>query len=149
MSENSAVGGGLGPNEADRQYIQPSITNALPHYLPLGIFPLLILAAIHGGWWLLPAFLFMSVAGLLDKVLGSDGRNMDPAKTPERRLLWHNIPVWTWAFLWPPTLIFGLWQILVADQFAVWEDIVLVILLTMEAQAVFVVGHEMIHRRTT
>ena len=150
MSDDSAVGGGIGRNEADSpQYIQPSIKNALPHYLPLGIFPLLLLAAIHGGWWLLPAFLFMSVAGPLDKVLGLDGRNMDPVGTPERRLLWHNIPVWTWAFLWPPTLIFGMWQILVANQLAIWEDVVLVILLTMEAQAVFVVGHEMIHRRTT
>ena len=101
------------------------------------------------GWWLLPAFLFMSVAGPLDKALGLDGRNMDPAKTPERRLLWHNLPVWAWAFLWPPTLIIGLWQILVANPFAIWEDIVLAILLTMEAQAVFVVGHELIHRRTT
>ena len=145
-----AAGGGLSHEQADdTQYIQPSIRNALPHYLPLGIFPLLLLAAIHGGWWLLPAFLFMSVAGPLDKVLGLDGRNMDPAKTPERRLLWHNLPVWTWALLWPPTLIFGMWQILVANPFAIWEDIVLVILLTMEAQAVFVVGHELIHRRTT
>ena len=150
MSEDSAVGSGIDPIKADRPpYIQPSIRNALPHYLPLGIFPLLFLAAVHGGWWLLPPFLFMSVAGPLDKALGLDGRNMDPAKTPERRLLWHNIPVWTWAFLWPPLLIFGLWQILVANQLAIWEDIVLVILLTMEAQAVFVVGHEMIHRRTT
>ena len=150
MPETPAVGGGLGPNEADEpRYIQPSIRNALPHYLPLGIFPLLILAMIHGGWWLLPAFLFMSVAGPLDKALGLDGRNMDPAKTPERRLLWHNLPVWTWAFLWPPTLIIGLWQILVANPFAIWEDIVLAIILTMEAQAVFVVGHELIHRRTT
>ncbi|MCY4059697.1 MAG: fatty acid desaturase [Gammaproteobacteria bacterium] len=150
MSEDSAVSGGIDPNKADTpQYIQPSIKNALPHYLPLGIFPLLLLAVIHGGWWLLPAFLFMSVAGPLDKVLGLDGRNMDPAKTPERRLLWHNLPVWTWAFLWPPTLIFGMWQILVANPFAIWEDVVLVILMTMEAQAVFVVGHELIHRRTT
>ncbi|MYD97824.1 MAG: hypothetical protein F4X98_10635 [Gammaproteobacteria bacterium] len=150
MSEGSAVSGGIGPGKADNpRYIQPSIRNALPHYLPLGIFPLLILAATHGGWWLLPPFLFMSVSGPLDKVLGLDGRNMDPAKTPERRLLWHNVPVWTWALLWPPTLIFGMWQILVANQFAIWEGVVLVILLTMEAQAVFVVGHEMIHRRTT
>ncbi|MDE0192132.1 MAG: fatty acid desaturase, partial [Gammaproteobacteria bacterium] len=150
MSEDSAVGGGIDPNKAEGpQYIQPSIKIALPHYLPLGIFPLLFLAAIHGGWWLLPAFLFMSVAGPLDKVLGLDGRNMDPAKTPERRLLWHNIPVWAWAFLWPPTLIFGMWQILVANHLAIREDIALVILLTMEAQAVFVVGHELIHRRTT
>ena len=139
----------MGPNKADREYIQPSILNALPHYLPLGIFPLLLLAAVYGGWWLLPAFLFMSVAGPLDKVLGLDGRNMNPAKTPERRLLWHNAPVWTWALLWPPMLIFGMWQILVANPFAIWEDVILVVLLTMEAQAVFVVGHELIHRRTT
>ena len=150
MPEDSAAGGGIGPHGAvNPRYVQPSIRNALPHYLPLGIFPLLFLAAIHGGWWLLPAFIFMSVSGPLDKMLGLDGRNMDPTKTPERRLLWHNLPVWTWAFLWPPMLVFGMWQILVANQLAIWEDIVLAILLTMEAQAVFVVGHELIHRRTT
>ena len=140
----------LGQEKADiEQYVEPSVLNALPHYLPLGIFPLILLAATHGGWWLLPAFLFMSVAGPLDHVLGLDGRNMNPLGTPERRLLWHNLPVWSWAFLWPPTLIFGMWQILVANPFAIWEDVLLVIILTMEAQAVFVVGHELIHRRTT
>ena len=139
----------MGANEADvAPHIEPSIRNALPHFLPLGIFPLLFLAALHGGWWLLPAFLFMSVAGPLDRALGRDGRNMDPAKTPQRRLLWHNLPVWGWALLWPPTLIFGLWQILVANPFAIWEDVVLAIILTMEAQAVFVVGHELVHRRS-
>ena len=148
MPQDSAMGVGSGPNKADiAQQIEPSVRNALPHYLPLGIFPLLLLAAMHGGWWLLPPFLFMSVAGPLDRALGLDGRNMDPAKTSERRLLWHNLPVWTWAFLWPPTLIFGLWQILVANRFAIWEDVFLAIILTMEAQAVFVVGHELIHRR--
>ena len=145
MAQDSAAGGELDQDK----YVEPSVLNALPHYLPLGIFPLILLAAIHGGWWLLPAFLFMSVAGPLDKVLGRDGRNMNPVGTPERRLLWHNLPVWSWAFLWPPTLIFGMWQILVADRFAIWEDVILVILLTMEAQAVFVVGHELIHRRST
>ena len=140
----------MSPNEAAiTPSIEPSIRNALPHYLPLCIFPLLVVAAIHGGWWLLPPFLFMSVAGPLDRALGLDGRNMDPAKTPERRLIWHNLPVWTWAILWPPTLVFGMWQILVANPFAIWEDVILAILLTMEAQAVFVVGHELIHRRST
>ena len=150
MSQDTAVGGGLGPDNADvSQPIEPSIRNALPHYLPLGIFPLLLAAVMYGGWWLLPPFLFMSVVGPLDRALGPDGRNMDPESTPERRLLWHNLPVWTWAFLWPATLVFGMWQILVANQFAIWEAVILVILLTMEAQAVFVVGHELIHRRST
>ena len=148
MPQATAIGGGLGSNRAaSTQEIEPSIRNALPHYLPLGIFPLILLATIYGGWWLLPAFLFMSVAGPLDRALGLDGRNMDPEKTSEHRLFWHNLPVWGWAFLWPPTLVFGMWQILVANPFAIWEDVLLAIILTMEAQAVFVVGHELIHRR--
>ena len=150
VPQGSAMRGGLGPNKAGvTQHIEPSIRNALPHYLPLGIFPLILVAAMWGGWWLLPAFLFMSVAGPLDRALGVDGRNMDPAQTPERRLRWHNLPVWTWAFLWPPTLVFGMWQILVANPFPIWQHVILAIILTMEAQAVFVVGHELIHRRST
>ena len=150
MPQDALVGGDSGSKNAGmRPRVEPSILNAIPHYLPLGIFPLIVLAAIYGGWWLLPPLLFMSVAGPLDRALGVDGRNMDPAKTPERRLIWHNLPIWTWACLWPPTLIFGMWQILAVNQFAVWEAALLVIILTMEGQAVFVVGHELIHRRTT
>ncbi len=150
MPQDTSAGRGPGPNEAViAQYIEPSIRSALPHYLPLCIFPLILVGAIHGGWWLLPALVFMGVAGPLDRALGPDGRSMNPSSTPERRLLWHNLPVWSWAFLWPPTLIFGMWQILVAGRFAIWEDVLLAIILTMEAQAVFVVGHELIHRRST
>ena len=149
MSQDSATDSGLSTTEPDlTQYIEPSFSNALPHYLPLGVFPLIFLALIYGGWWLLPPFLFMSSVGLGDKLLGPDGRNIDPKKTPERRLFWHNLPVWAWAFLWPPTLIFGMWQILVANPFTVWEEVALVFILTMEAQAVFMVGHELVHRRT-
>ena len=150
MSQDTVTDSGVGSNKADfTQFIEPSILNALPHYLPLGVFPLIFLALIYGGWWLLPPFIFMSVVGPADKLLGLDGRNMDPKKTPERRLIWHNLPVWGWAFLWPPTLIFGMWQILVANPFAIWEEVILVFILTMEAQAVFMVGHELVHRRTS
>ena len=149
MSQDTSTDGGTGSSQPDlMRYIEPSILNALPHYIPLGIFPLLFLALIYGGWWLLPPFLFMSVAGLFDKLLGPDGRNIDPKATSERRLFWHNVPLWGWAFLWPPTLVFGMWQILVANPFAVWEEVILVLILTMEAQAVFMVGHELVHRRT-
>lgn len=149
MSENATADSGLTAKRADSaQFIRPSFASALPHYLPLGIFPLLYLAIIYGGWWLLPPFLFMSVAGPADRILGTDGRNIDPKRTPERSLFWHNLPVWTWALLWPPTLIFGMWQILVASPFAIWEAVILVFILTMEHQAVFMVGHELIHRRT-
>ena len=149
MPQDTAAAHGPGPQNVDiSKLIEPSIRTALPHYLPLGIFPLIFAAAIYGGWWLLPPFLFFAVAAPLDRALGLDGRNMDPAKAPGRRLLWHNLPVWAWAFLWPATLVFGLWQILVANPFAIWEEVLLAIILTMEAQAVFIVGHELVHRRT-
>ena len=150
MPQDTAIGGGLDSNKTDfTQHIEPSALNALPHYLPLVVFPLILVAAIYGGWWLLPPLLFMIVAGPLDRVLGVDGRNMDPVKTPERRLIWHNLPVWAWALLWPSTLVFCMWQILVANHFSIWEEILLAVILTMEAQAVFIVGHELIHRRST
>ncbi len=143
MPQGTAADISLGPN------IARSISNALPHYLPLAIFPLIFVAALYGGWWLLPPFLFMAVPMLLDRALGVDRRNMDLANIQPRHLFWYNLPVWAWAFLWPPTLIFGMWQILVAGQFAVWEGVLLAIILTMEAQAVFIVGHELVHRRST
>ena len=142
--------GNAGPgNAGDTRQIEPSILTALPHYLPLGVFPLIILAALYGGWWLLPPLVFMSLSWSFDRVFGRDGRNMDPWSTPKHRLVWHNLPIWTWAFLWSPTLVFGVWQILVTGQFLWWESVLLAIILTMEAQAVFVVGHELIHRRTS
>ena len=149
MAQQTVVGVPDQGETATPRRVEPSVTNALPHYLPLCIFPLIYLAAVHGGWWLLPPFLFMSVAGPLDRALGPDGRTMDPVGTPQRRLTWHNVPVWAWAVLWPPMLVFGMWQILVADALATWEDVILAIILTMEGQAVFVVGHEMVHRRST
>jgi len=144
------AGNGPGPSNADAtRHIEPSVLTALPHYLPLSVFPLILVAALYGGWWLVPPLAFMSLAWSFDRVLGRDGRSMDPSITSEHRLFWHNLPVWSWAFLWPPTLIFGIWQILVANQFAIWEEVLLAIILTMEAQTVFVVGHELIHRRST
>ncbi len=150
MPQSQAASGVSGPGNADAtQRIEASILTALPHYLPLGIFPLILAAAVNGGWWLLPPFAFISLSWSLDRVMGRDGRTMNPSNTSERRLFWHNLPVWSWMVLWPATLIFGLWQILVVNQFSIWEAALLAIILTMEAQAVFVVGHELIHRRST
>ena len=136
------------PATALANAIEPSFRNALPHFLPLAIFPLIAAAAVYGGWWIAAPFVFFMLAGPLDIALGTDEHNMDPYQTPESRLFWHNLPVWLWAFLWPATFVFGLWQILVAGHLSVWESALMVLVLVGEAQAVFIVGHELIHRRT-
>ena len=149
MPQNTVAPGALASPTADvARAIEPCFRNALPHFLPLAIFPLIFMALLYGGWWIVAPFAFFMLAGPLDIAFGDDERNMDPYKTPEKRLFWHNLPVWCWAFLWPPILVFGLWQILVAGQFSLWECILLAVTLTGEAQAVFIVGHELIHRRS-
>ena len=127
--------------------VEPSLWNALPHFMPVLIFPLIVVAALQGGWWIAGPFVFFMLAGPLDLAFGADERNMDPAKTPERRLIWHNLPVWLWAFLWPLTFAFTLWRILVVGHLSVWEGALMAVVLAGEAQAVFIVGHELVHRR--
>ena len=128
--------------------LEPSFLNALPHFLPLAVFPLIVNAAIHGGWWIAAPFVFFMLAGPLDDALGAEERNMDPVNTPDSRLWLYHLPVWLWAALWPPTLVFGLWQILVAGHLSAWEIALMALVLAGEAQAVFIVGHELIHRRS-
>ena len=115
-----AIGSAAGA-AANGETFEPSIGNALPHYLPLLVFPLIVGAAIYGGWWIAAPFVFFALAGPLDEALGAEERNMDPAATPDNRLLAYHLPVWLWAALWPPTLVFGLWQILVSGDLSVWE----------------------------
>ena len=149
MAENFAEPEGLAAGAANRsKAVTPTFWTALPHFLPLAIFPLIINAALHGGWWIAAPFVFFMLAGPLDIAFGADERNIDPLNTSERRLFWHNLPVWLWALLWPTTLVFGLWQILIAGELSIWEGALMAVVLTGEAQAVFIVGHELIHRRS-
>ena len=65
--------GGLDTGSAGAmKAIEPSILNVLPHFLPLGILPLIIIAAIHGGWWIAAPFAFFMLAGPLNIAFGDD-----------------------------------------------------------------------------
>ena len=119
---------------------------AAPYFLPLVMFPLLVLAAKYGGWWIVGPFAFLFITGF-DPVFGIEERNIDPKLTPESKLFWFKLSIWLWALLWPLTLIFVLWQILAAGSMAAWERVVLVFALAMIAPLVFIISHEFIHRR--
>ncbi len=74
---------------------------------------------------------------------------MEPGKTPQARLFLYRLSVWVWALLWPTTFVFTFWQIFMAGHLALWESILLVMILGLEAKNVFIIGYELIHRRTT
>ncbi|MYD77135.1 MAG: hypothetical protein F4244_11140, partial [Gammaproteobacteria bacterium] len=133
--------------ETRERLVEPSFRNALPHFLPITVFPLILAAAANGGWWIAAPFIFFMIVGPLDNALGKDDRNMNP-KTTEGKLLWYNLPVWLWALLWPLTLVFAIWQIFISGQLVWWESTLMALILAIEGQAVFIVGHELIHRRS-
>ena len=127
--------------------VQPSVSNALPHFAPLVIFPLVVAAVMRGGWWIAAPFVFLMLAGQFDRVFGVEERNMDPATTHESQLFVYKLSLWLWAAFWPVIFVFSLWQMLVADHLSWWEIGFMVGLLASVAQTVFVVGHELVHRR--
>ena len=129
--------------------VEPSFGNALPYFAPLLVFPLVLLAVLHGGWWLAGPFVFLALADKFDQVLGMEERNMDPDRTPESRLFVYKLSAWLWASLWPLTFAFALWQMLAVGHLAAWEMGVMAVLLFLVGQTVFVVGHELVHRRST
>ena len=129
--------------------VEASLGNALPYFAPLLVFPLVLLAALHGGWWLVGPFIFLALADKFDQVLGMQERNMDPDKTPESRLFAYKLSAWLWAAVWPVTFAFALWQMLASAHLGWWEVGVMAVVLFLVGQTVFVVGHELVHRRAT
>lgn len=127
--------------------IKPSIQNALLYFLPLLAFPLIACAAAYGGWWIAGPIAYVILVESLDGAFGQEERNMDPDKTPEGQLFWYELTLWLWAAFWPATLVFALWQILVVGHLSAWEIVLMVVVLTNVGQAVFIAGHELIHRR--
>ena len=138
----------MGAAAASAGAVRPSVGNALPFFVSLVIFPLVWNAAIQGGWWIAAPFLFMMIPDFFDAMFGLEERNMDPRKTLEGELFWYKLSLWLWAVLWPATLVFTLWQILVAGHLATWESVLMALVLSSVAQASFIIGHELIHRRS-
>ncbi len=148
MAEYSADPGGTSAETVGGQeFVQPSVLNALPHYLLLLIFPLVICAALYGGWWIMGPFLFVWLENRLDLHLGLEERNMDPWGTRDSQLYVYNLAVWMWAVLWPVVLVFVLWQIFIGGHLAVWEAVLMIFALGMASQMVFIIGHELVHKR--
>ncbi len=127
--------------------VEPSVSNALPHFVPLAVFPLVVCAAAYGGWWLAGPFVFYALADGFEKILGQEERNMDPATTRESQLFPYKLSLWLWGALWPVTFVFSLWQVLVSGHLALWEIVIIAVFLVLVAQSVFIVGHELVHRR--
>ena len=148
MAEAQAQQGGPDAGfRGQRAALPLSFGRALPFFLPLAVFPLLITASLRGGWWIAMPFVFATFASALDALFGVEERSAELDRAGKSRLIWYKLPLWLWAALWPATLAFALWQMLVAGHMALWEVLFMAVTLAAVAQNVFIVGHELIHQR--
>ena len=127
--------------------VEPSVANALPHFVPLLVFPLVVSAATYGGWWIAGPVVFFLLADRFDRVFGLEERNMALATTRASQLFLYKLSLWLWAAFWPATFVYALWRMLAADHLAAWEVMLVAGILAGVAQTVFIVGHELVHRR--
>ena len=133
-------------SSSSMRVVEPSLSNALPHFAPLFVFPLVVVAALKGGWWIAAPIVFFMLADHFDRLFGIEERNMDPATTAESQLFLYKLSLWLWAVLWPVVFVFAILQ-MAAGHLSLWEIGLVVVVVAMVAQSVFVVGHELVHRR--
>ena len=78
---------------------QPSLGDALPFWASLALIPVVIYAAIHGGWAILlvPASTWVLFSGL-DAAFGKEERNIDP-ETETSHLVWYAAITRIWPFV--------------------------------------------------
>jgi len=73
------------------------IHNALPFWMSLGLLPMVVLAAIYGGWALiLPIAATWYLFSVLDALTGLNLENADP-ETPDEKLFWYRAITLIWA----------------------------------------------------
>ncbi len=124
------------------------VRKALPFWVSLGLVPVLLLAAVRGGWALaLPLLCTFALFGILDALAGAERRNADP-QTPERDLFWHRLI----TMIWYPVqigLIYGLiWYAPRAGHLNGFEKIVLFQGVGLVSGAIGIVyAHELMHRQ--
>ena len=149
MSDGSIeVAGEAAMGDTAPELVNPSIGNALQFYLCLLVFPCLVVAATYGGWFLILPYLYIVVSDALIEVFGKDESNLDDTNMSGAMLGWYTTPVYLWTIGWLATWIYSMYQMLVAGDLVLWESLVLLFGLLYIGQTVFIVGHELIHRRT-
>ncbi len=121
---------------------------ALPFAIAFVIAPLILLAAVFGGWWIIGPFVWgWVVVSLLDRLAGADTSNIDPA-TADELLLRHKLVTWAWIPVQVALIAVCLWQASLPGHLGTWESIGLFAALGLGTGGIGITfAHEMVHQR--
>ncbi len=121
---------------------------ALPFWASIGFVPLVLPAAIWGGWWwmLMPLYGWVAFT-LMDFATGLYQENPD-TETPLADLFWYRLITLIW-FPIQFVVIFGtLWWIAATDHLSTWEELGLMLGVGVMSGVIGIVySHELLHQR--
>lgn len=123
------------------------LVDALPFWISLTIPPVLVFAAVQGGWALaLPIIATWVFYDTIDFIAGLNEENLDP-DTPDDRLRWYTLV----TLVWTPiqfALVFGLiWYVAASGHLSALEQAVLFVGVGIATGAVGInYAHELMHQ---
>ena len=109
------------------------------------IFPLTIVAAVKGGWYVLVPF--WSVIAVLDFIIGDNLHNPS-TKVPRSRLVFSDLLVWLWVPSQVLMYIVVYYQFFHADHLGIWERGFVLFAAGRATALSLTVAHELSHRRS-
>ena len=124
------------------------LLKALPFFLSYLTVPFVVVAALYGGWFIALPFIWgWVIITLLDRVMGLNTENMDPA-TRDSVLFWHNMVVWAWVPTQMILMAFVFWQIGMGGHLGPWESVGVAAGLGVATGGIGITfAHELVHQR--
>jgi alkane 1-monooxygenase len=124
------------------------LTKALPFAIAFVMAPLILLAALFGGWWIAGPFLWgWVIVSLLDRLAGADTANLNPA-TADDLLFWHKLVTWAWVPVQMALIVACLWLAAQPGHLGPWEAVGVFAGLGLGTGGIGITfAHEMVHQR--
>jgi alkane 1-monooxygenase len=122
--------------------------NALPFWLSLGMIPVAVYGALHGGWAtaLMPVYSWVLFT-ILDALTGDRTDNPDPA-TPDAGLFWHRAITIIWFPVQLSLLVWLLWYVPRADHLSGGEAAMIFFGMGIVGGTIGIVyAHELMHQK--
>ncbi|MEO1491223.1 MAG: alkane 1-monooxygenase [Pseudomonadota bacterium] len=121
---------------------------ALPFAVSFTLTPLVVMSALYGGYWIMGPFVWGWVCiSLLDRALGKNTQNMDPA-TADSTLFWHSLITWIWVPIQMVLMALCLYQATHADHLTTWEAVGVMGGLGVATGGIGInFAHELVHQR--
>lgn len=125
------------------------LLKALPFTLCYTLVPLIVLAALYGGWWIAAPFAWgWFCVAVLDRVMGLNTDNMDPG-TEDSVLFWHKLVVWCWVPTQAILVVWCIWQVTEPGLLSMWEQVGVMASLAAASGGIGInFAHELVHQRS-